>query len=150
MASLASGLWWGKLQAQRAQEGATSGADATSRLLGPNQTGWSVCWVGGSMCTLGLAGSLHISHLVWETKANNTIQPIAPRNYFHLFSPNSKQTTAKHTICKTKPYLSWSLRTHTKLPGSLRAGLLEAPPWLMTTAQDKQSCCGNNLALVKL
>lgn len=64
VASLASGLWWERLQAPTAQEGASSGADPTSRLPDASQTGWSVCWVGASTCALiSQAACLHISHL---------------------------------------------------------------------------------------
>lgn len=114
---------------------------------------WTVGWVGASTCTLCLADSLpaHVPSGLGN-KATNMFQPTAPFpwNCFHLFSSNSKQNTTTHTVHKTKLYLSRDLRTHktSSRYSQPRVGLLEAPPWLMTTAQEKQSCCGDSLTLV--
>lgn len=151
MASLASDLRQGRLQGPTAQEN-------TSSDLGCPQEQNPQCKSKGVVCLLRVCcpmSPLTQLHLVWEKKQTTylSLQPF-PRNYLHFCSPNQNNTLPTDTTCKTKPYLSWDLRTHTELPAGLptgqpQAGLLEAPPWLMATSQEKQGSCGDNLTLVK-
>lgn len=153
VASLASGLWWRRLQAPTAQEGASSGADPTSRL--PRcQSNRVVCLLGRSLYMHSLPAHLPS---VWEAK-----QPTCFSLQHHF--QGTIFTCSVQTQNKTPPHMLFIRRNHTwaevwgltqkvqrVLPsGSPRAGLLEAPLWVMATAQEKQSCCGDNLTLVKL
>lgn len=150
-ASLASDPGQGKQQAPRAQEDASCDLGCPqSRFQG------LVCLLGHSPCVCAVPWQpACTAPSALGNKAASTSQPpTISKELSSLLLSKSKQNTATDTMGKTKPYLNWDLRTHTKLPAGVstrqpQAGLLEAPPQLMVTSQEKQRSCGNNLTLVK-
>lgn len=103
---------WGRCQLW---PGLPPGADSPVPVKG----GGSVCWGRGSACVLS-HGQPAPSGL--GSKAASTSQPpTISKELSSLLQSKSKQNTTTDAVCKTKPYLSWDLRTHTKFPASGRA-----------------------------
>lgn len=132
----------------------------TPRVDSPMQVKWGGLFAGSEPLrahSVSQAACLHISHLVWETK-----QPTCFSRQHHF--QGTIFTCSVQTQNKTQTHILfirqnciwakvWGLTQNFQWvlpPGSTRAGFIEAPPWLMTTAQEKQSCCGDNLTFIKL
>lgn len=115
-----SHLGQGTLQAPTAEEDASCDLGCPQeQILLFQSKGGSVCWGRGSACVLS-HGQPAPSGL--GSKAASTSQPpTISKELSSLLQSKSKQNTTTDAVCKTKPYLSWDLRTHTKLPASGRA-----------------------------
>lgn len=138
----------GKTASPTAQEDAISDLGSPQQQIPQFQRGWSVCWDRASACVLSHGQTPCTATSGLGSKAASTSQPSTiSKKLSTLLQSKSKQNTTTDTICKTKSYLSWDLRTHTKLPAGVptrqpQPGLLEAPPQLMLHPRRSKGAVG--------
>lgn len=81
-----------------------------------------VCLLRQRLCVCAVPWAACTAPSGLGSKAASTSQPpTISKELSSLLQSKSKQNTTTDAVCKTKPYLSWDLRTHTKFPASGRA-----------------------------